>query len=570
MINNINKSNKKNSNNEDFKKVKNSFNDNNIQKLLLIIMIVVLMLFIVIPILMLFFKAFTNLVGEFVGIKNFREYFSNQSLVNALKNSMFVAFVSAAIATSLGLIYAYGITRTNIRFKSLFKTFGILPLFAPSMLYSLSLIYLFGNKGILTALGVNINLYGPVGIIISEIIFAFPQVFMVLCIGLSMTDNRIYESADVLGTKTLRRFFRITLPSIKYPLISSFFLSFIMAFTDFGAPMVLGGNYNVLATDIYKQIIGQFNMPMGAVISMVMIIPVFIFFIIDRKLNKKQGMTINSKSKSYVIKKNTLRDKFFLSSCIVIVLIIMVLVLTSVIGSFVNLWPYDLSFTLKNYKFNGLMNSGWQTYFNSLKIAICTAILGTVFTFSSAYLIEKVKKFKVLRSFAYFLSIIPMALPGLVLGLAYILFFNNKNNPFGFLYNTMWIMVIVNVVHYYSVSFVTANTSLKSLDSEYEIVAKSMKIPFYKLFARVTVPMSLDSILEIGIYFFVNSMVTVSALIFLYTPKTQTAAISILKLTENGDGGSAAAMAVLILLTNIIVRLLYEIFKRGLRGRCNR
>ncbi|WP_134942397.1 ABC transporter permease subunit, partial [Clostridioides difficile] len=195
-----------------------------------------------------------------------------------------------------------------------------------------------------------------------------------------------------------------------------------------------------------------------------------------------------------------------------------------------------------------------------------TAIFGTIFVFFSAYMIEKVDKFPKLRQTAYLLSMIPMALPGLVLGISYITFFNSASNPLNFLYGSTAILVIVNVVHFYSVCFITSNSSLKMLDKEYELVAKSINIPFYKVFFNITVPMSITSILEIVVYYFVNSMVTVSALIFLYTPQTQTASISILKLDEIGYIGPSAAMAVLVLLTNIIVRLLYEFVTKKLKN----
>ncbi|WP_237672956.1 ABC transporter permease subunit [Clostridioides difficile] len=161
---------------------------------------------------------------------------------------------------------------------------------------------------------------------------------------------------------------------------------------------------------------------------------------------------------------------------------------------------------------------------------------------------------------------IPMALPGLVLGISYITFFNSASNPLNFLYGSTAILVIVNIVHFYSVCFITSNSSLKMLDKEYELVTKSINIPFYKVFFNITVPMSITSILEIVVYYFVNSMVTVSALIFLYTPQTQTASISILKLDEIGYIGPSAAMAVLVLLTNIIVRLLYEFVTKKLKN----
>ena len=536
-----------------------------IQKFLLVFMIAVLATFILLPLVSLFSKAFTDISGQFIGLENFIKYFKNPALAVSMKNSLFISIVSSSIAVLLGFIFAYAVNRTNIKFKNFFKGIAIVPLFAPSMLYGIALVYLFGNKGIFTALGLNINLYGPVGIIICEIIFTFPQVFLLISVALSMTDYRLYEAAESLGTSEIKKFFTITVPGIKYALISAFFVAFIMAFTDFGAPKLLGGNYNVLATDIYKQVIGQFNMSMGAVVAMVMLVPVLIAFTIDKIASKKQGVTITSKSTAYKIKPNKLRDAVMFILCGTIALVILGIIATAVLGSLVKLWPYDLSLGLGHYKFEGMSGVGWSTYVNSVKISALTAIFGTVVAFFGAYLIEKINKFKILRQVAYFVSMIPLALPGLVIGLSYILFFNSKSNPLNFIYGTTAIIVISNIVHFYSVSFLTGTTALRMLDKEYEVVAKSMKIPFFKLFINVTIPMSLGAIFEIAVYLFVNSMVTVSAMIFLYVPKTQTAAVSILKLNESGTIGPAAAMAVLILLTNLAVRVTYEVVNKMVR-----
>ena len=547
-------------------KNKRRISDSTIQKYFLIFSVIVLIVFILFPLVSLLKNAFMDTSGNFIGISNFSKYVENPSLIASFKNSIFVSTVSSLISLCLAFIYSYAITRTNIKFKDFFKTMGMFPLFAPTMLYGISLIYLFGNKGIFTTMGLEVPLYGPLGIIISQILFTFPQAFLILSVALSMADYRLYEAADSLGASEFKKFFKITIPGIKYSLVSSFFVSFILAFTDFGAAKIVGGNYNVLATDIYKQVVGQFNIPMGATVSMVMLIPVLIAFTVDKIASKKQGMTITAKSMPYKIKENKFRDRVFLIACSFITLLIFILIFVSVIGSVIKLWPYDLSFTMEHYTFKGISGNGIKTYLSSLKISILTAIFGTIFVFFSAYMIEKVDKFPKLRQTAYLLSMIPMALPGLVLGISYITFFNSASNPLNFLYGSTAILVIVNVVHFYSVCFITSNSSLKMLDKEYELVAKSINIPFYKVFFNITVPMSITSILEIVVYYFVNSMVTVSALIFLYTPQTQTASISILKLDEIGYIGTSAAMAVLVLLTNIIVRLLYEFVTKKLKN----
>ena len=547
-------------------KNKRRISDSKIQKCFLVFLVIALVVFILFPLISLLKNAFMDTSGNFIGISNFSKYVENPSLIASFKNSIFVSTVSSLISLCLAFIYSYAITRTNIKFKDFFKTMGMFPLFAPTMLYGISLIYLFGNKGIFTTMGLEVPLYGPLGIIISQILFTFPQAFLILSVALSMADYRLYEAADSLGASEFKKFCKITIPGIKYSLLSSFFVSFILAFTDFGAAKVVGGNYNVLATDIYKQVVGQFNIPMGATVSMVMLIPVLIAFTLDKMASKKQGMTITAKSMPYKIKENKFRDRVFLIACSFITLLIFILIFVSVIGSVIKLWPYDLSFTMEHYTFKGISGNGIKTYLSSLKISILTAIFGTIFVFFSAYMIEKVDKFPKLRQTAYLLSMIPMALPGLVLGISYITFFNSASNPLNFLYGSTAILVIVNVVHFYSVCFITSNSSLKMLDKEYELVAKSINIPFYKVFFNITVPMSITSILEIVVYYFVNSMVTVSALIFLYTPQTQTASISILKLDEIGYIGTSAAMAVLVFLTNIIVRLLYEFVTKKLKN----
>ncbi|HBF5910103.1 TPA: putative 2-aminoethylphosphonate ABC transporter permease subunit, partial [Clostridioides difficile] len=503
-------------------KNKRRISDSAIQKCFLVFLVIALVVFILFPLISLLKNAFLDTSGSFIGISNFSKYIENPSLIASFKNSIFVSTISSLISLCLAFIYSYAITRTNIRFKNFFKTMGIFPLFAPAMLYGISLIYLFGNKGIFTIIGIEVPLYGPLGIIICQILFTFPQAFLILSVALSMADYRLYEAADSLGASEFKKFCKITIPGIKYSLVSSFFVSFILAFTDFGAAKIVGGNYNVLATDIYKQVVGQFNIPMGATVSMVMLIPVLIAFTLDKIASKKQGMTITAKSMPYKIKENKFRDRVFLIACSFITLLIFILIFVSVVGSVIKLWPYDLSFTMEHYTFKGISGNGIKTYLSSLKISTLTAIFGTIFVFFSAYIIEKVDKFPRLRQISYFLSMIPMALPGLALGISYITFFNSASNPLNFLYGSTTIMVIANIVHFYSVCFITSNSSLKMLDREYELVAKSINIPFYKVFFNVTVPMSITSILEVAVYYFVNSMVTVSALIFLYIPQTQT------------------------------------------------
>ncbi len=179
-------------------------------------------------------------------------------------------------------------------------------------------------------------------------------------------------------------------------------------------------------------------------------------------------------------------------------------------------------------------------------------------------MVEKTNGLTTARSAFQFLAMMPMAVPGMVLGLAYIFFFNNPANPLNSIYATMGILVICTVTHFYTVSHLTAVTALKQMDREFESVASSLKQPFYKLLFKVTFPVCLPATLDISIYLFVNAMTTVSAVIFLYSPDTTLASIAVLNMDDAGDVAPAAAMGMMIFYTNVAARLIHIFITRKL------
>ncbi len=548
-------------------------------RLLIVLVCIWLSAVVVFPIFQLLSKSLKDASENFVGFANFIYYFKTPALSASLKNSFFVSAMTMLISVSLGFFYAYALTRTNIPFKRFFKGLAMMPLFAPTLLNGIALVYLFGRQGLITRgffgtiPGWNIGLYGPAGIIISEVIYTFPQAMLILFVALQMTDARLYEASASLGASGVRTFFTVTLPGMKYGLISAIFVCFILAFTDFGAPKVVGGDYNILATDIYKQVIGQQNFVMGAVVSVVLLIPTVIAFIVDRIAQRRQVAMIAAKSVPLIPKPDKLKDRLFLTYCGIIAFLMIAFYATALFASLVKVWPYDLSIGLNHYQFKRMGGGGYAAFFNSIRMSVYSAICGTAITYVSAYLVEKTRGMQSLRQGAYFLSILPLALPGLVIGLAYIFFFNAPKwqimglvipNPLNFLYGTMGILVLSNVVHFYTVSFLTATTALKQLDQEFETVSESMGVPFYRTFFRVTVPVCLPAILEIGMYYFVNSMATVSAVIFLYSADIPLASVAVANMDDAGDIAPACAMSMLIVLTNVIVRILYEVLTKGI------
>lgn len=534
-----------------------------------------LVCFMVLPLCMLFSKAFQDKDGSFAGLARFAEYFQSETLIYSIGHTFYIAIVSTAISVTLAFFFAYSLSRKNVPAKGFFRYAGMIPIFAPTMLLGIALIYLFGNKGIFTALRFSVPLYGKTGIIIAESLYCFPVAVTLLSVAFSAADNRLYEAAETMGTSAVRKMFTITIPSVKYGLISAVFVTFTYSFTDFGAPSVVGGNYNVLATDVYKQVVGQQNFNMGAVVGIILLFPAVVSFAVDRIISRKQSSSISSKAVPYVIKPHRPTDIAATVFCIIIALAVLLFFAVAFFASVIKLWPYDLTFTLSNYDLTkAASGDGAQAFRNSVLISVISALLGTAITFIGAYMIETNRKFGKIRKATYFLSITPLAIPGTVIGLSFIMFFNASEfpipfaegyvltNPFHGLYGTIWIIVLANMIHFYSVPFTTATTALKRLDKEFETVSESLAVPFYKTLYRVTLPLCLPAVWEMIVYFFVNSLVTVSAVVFLYSPSAKIASVVIVNMEGAGQTAPAAAMCMLLLFINLLVRFCYECFDR--------
>lgn len=541
-----------------------------ILKGLTVVMLAFFLVFLVFPMVMVFVKVFQNTQGEFVGWANFVKYFSTAALLRSIWNSIHMSVLTTVLSVGLAFGVAYGVSRTAMPFKKGFQYIAMLPQFVPTMVHGMALVYLFGRQGLITKLGWDIGLYGERGVLMAEVLYTFPQVLMVLIVAMSGADNRLYEAASCLGAGPVRTFFRVTLPGMKYGLISAVAIAFTKSFTDFGAPQVVGGDFTVVATDVYKQVLGQQNMPMGAVVGLILTIPAVLAYVVNA-LTSSKGEAVSSKAAVFRPVKSKVRDRLFLAYSGLISLLILIMFVVIAFAAFAARWPYDFTLTLKHFDFDSvLLNSGVKAIWVSVKMSLLTAVFGGALTFLFAYLIEKSKPLPRLRSVCRFCSMLPMALPGLVIGLAYVMFFNKPSftlftltipNPFSSLYRTLAIMVLSNIIHMFSVTYVTAAAALKKLDAEYENVADSMSAPFYRLFLRVSVPLSISAILEIAMYYFVNTMVTISALVFLYTVKNEPMALAILNMDENGDYAAAAAMSLIILGINIAVRALYELYR---------
>ncbi len=516
------------------------------------------------PLYFLLSKAFEDAQGNFIGIANFAEYFSTPALFFSIYNSLTIAIISMVITISLAFWFSYALTRSCMPAKSFFKMISIVPILVPSLLPGISLVYLFGNQGMIKGLMMGTSIYGPIGIVLGEVFWTFPHAMIIIVTAMSLTDARLYEAAQALRTSKLKTFFTVTLPGAKYGLISACFVVFTLVITDFGVPKVIGGQFNMLAVDVYKQVVGQQNFEMGAVVGLVLLAPAAFAFIADRMVQRKQVAMLSARAVPFEPKPKRWFDWTMFGFCAVVGFLLLTILGVAAYASFVKFWPYDLSLTLNNYQFDLMDGGGWDSFYNSLEMAGWTALIGTAIVFSGAYLVEKSKGFEQGRSIIQLLCMVPLAVPGIVLGIAYIFFFNAVGNPLGFIYHTMIILVLCTVAHFYTVSHLTATTALKQMDAEFEAVSASLKVPFYRTFLRVTVPVCLPAILDISIYLFVNAMTTVSAVVFLYSADTALASVAMLNMDDAGDIAPAAAMGMMIFYTSATVRLIHLALTRGL------
>lgn len=518
-----------------------------------------LCVFLILPLGVLLMGSLFDEAGE-LSLVRFVEFAATPGMGRAVWNTIWVALVVTVITVPLAFLYAYAIQRACLPLRGVWRVVGLSALLGPSLVGAISFIQWFGTQGVLKSwLGDN-SVYGPIGIIISTVYASFPHALMILVVALATADARLFEAAEALSASRWRKFVTVTLPSARYGLISAALVVFSYSVSEFGIPKVIGGNFPVLAVEVYVQVVGMHNFGRGAVVALLLLLPVLVAFIVDWRIQRKQQASLTARAVPYVPRPDWRRDVPLLAYCVLISVAMLGVLGMAAYTSLVKFWPYNLELSLNHYRY-GLAEAGvLDAYLNSLKIAGLTTLLGTPFIFLVAYLLEKNRSGPAwLRPLVQGAAALPMGVPGLVLGIGYILFFNHPSNPLNGLYHTLAIMVIANVVHYYTSCHLTALTALKSIDREFESVSASLKVSQFVTLWRVTLPVCLPAVLEIARYLFINAMTTVSALVFLYSPNTLPASVSILNLDEAGELGPAAAMATLIVITCAVVSLAYSL-----------
>lgn len=471
----------------------------------------------------------------------------------ALRQSLLVSFTATVISVSLAGLLSWAVARTNIHHKTALNTLITIPMLIPSISHGMGLIILLGANGWLSrVLGLTSGIYGFLGIVIGSVMYSFPVAYLMLYDVLRYEDGTPYEAAEVMGFTTRDKFFSITLPYLRKPLISVIFATFTMIITDYGVPLMVGGKYMTLPIMMYQDVIGMLDFGKGSVIGMILLIPALIACILDMaNRDKGNGAFVG---KPYRIKENKRRDR--IARIIVVLTVILVFLPIgsfSVLG-FMKKYPIDMSFSLTNAA--QAVNMGALRYLkNSLIIALTVSFLGTALALFNAYLTARNKT--KLSYVLHLMSITSLAIPGIVLGLSYVMLF--KTTP---IYGTFAMLFLVNSMHFFASPYLMAYNTFGKINENLEDVGATMGISRWGILKDVLLPQSTSTILEMMSYFFVNCMMTISAVSFLANVGNKPIALMITQFEGQMQLECAAFVSLTILVVNVVMKYAVFIAKR--------
>lgn len=489
---------------------------------------------------------------SYMDLDSVRRVINSPVFGDAVIHSITSAVLGTVITVAIAFLLALCIERTTIRFKGIIGIIFVLPMLLPSISHGMGLVILLGNNGILTKfLNLNSNIYGLTGIIVGSVLYAFPVAYLMIVDVLRYEDGSAYEAARVLGIPKFRQFTAIMLPFLRKPLISVVFSIFTLIITDYGVPLMVGGKYTTIATVMYQEVIGQLDFGKGAVYGTILLIPAVVAFVIDL-MNKDKG---NSgyvtkpcqKSDNKVVKLGS-----YLYCGLVCVLTLLPLV-SFVLLAFTTDYPNNLSFTLNNM-FQAFRLRAGEYYLNSVLIALCTAVVGVAIAFMTAYLSARMKS--KLSRFLHLSSMTSAAIPGIVLGLSYVLVFNRTP-----IYGTIIILVLVNIIHFIASPYLMIYNSMSKINENLEDVAHTMGIKRALLIRDVLIPQCKETLMEMFSYFFVNCMMTISAVSFLANTSNKPVALMINQFEAQMQLECAAVVSLMILLTNLVIKGIVHVLK---------
>lgn len=470
---------------------------------------------------------------------------STRKFSKALLQSLAVSFTATVISVCLAGLLSWAVARTNIKHKTFLNTLLTVPMLIPSISHGMGLIIILGSNGWMSRLiGLKAGIYGFWGIVIGSVMYSFPVAYLMLYDVLRYEDGTPYEAADVMGLSVKDKFLSITLPYLRKPLISVIFATFTMIITDYGVPLMVGGKYMTLPVMMYQDVIGMLDFGKGSVIGMILLVPALIACILDMaNRDRGNGAFVG---KAYGIRKSITRDRIARGICLLIVICIFLPIGSFAMLGFVNKYPIDMTMSFKNI--DQAVHMGALKYLgNSLIIAVVVSVLGTILAVMNAYMTAR-NKTKI-SYVLHLMSITSLAIPGLVLGLSYVMFF--KTTP---IYGTFAILFLVNSMHFFSSPYLMAYNTFGKINENLENVGSTMGISRWKVIRDVLLPQSTGTIMEMMSYFFVNCMMTISAVSFLANVNNKPIALMITQFEGQMQLECAAFVSLVILVVNVAMK----------------
>ncbi|MDR0269470.1 ABC transporter permease subunit [Paenibacillus sp.] len=525
-------------------------------RLVFILLLLLFAGFLFLPLIVLLIRSFETDQG--FSFSNYAAVWNGQDIIGAAWNSIKVSVAAAVIATVLGFILAYSIHCTKIfrPIKGVLKTAIILPMLLPTITYGFAIMYSFGNQGLITKFfGRNLfEIYGFNGLLTGYVIYTLPPAFLLIHNAFGYVDKKFIIVSRLMGDGTARSFANTILRPLAGALGGAFVLSFILSFTDFGIPASVGGTYPVIAAQLYQVMLGSIpDFNQGAVIAVLMLVPaVFGIWLLHylEKLNFHYD-----KITGIELPRHRIRDVAFGIISSVIVLGLLSIFAVMFIAPFMNSYPYDLRFTFKHV--SDVFTSGDLTgvYKNSLWVALLTSLFGTLIAYGSALLNVRTKLKA--RGTTDIVSMITNTVPGMVLGISYLLLFNDSS-----LKGTFFIIVLCNIVHLFTTPYLMAKNSLSKMNPSWETTGELLGDNWFKTVYRVVLPNSVSTVLEMFSYYFINSMVTISGIIFLVSAQTSVVASKIKELQHFAKFNEIFVLSLLIFCTNLVVKVACDLMQR--------
>lgn len=506
--------------------------------------------FLAVPIIRLLGESFVLDTGW--GMENYTSVLTGKGFAEAFGNSIVISLTSAVISTVLAFFLAYSIQYTNLgaKYKKLICLLAVLPMLLPTITYGFAIIYSFGKQGLLTKLiGTQLfDIYGFGGLLFGYVIYTLPISFLLILNTMGYIDKKFMVVSRVMGDNSITTFFQTVFRPLLGTLAASIVQCFFLCFTDYGIPASVGGKYEVVATVLYNEMLGSIpDFQQGAVVAMLMLVPSIISIVLLRYL-ERYNIRYN-KISAIELQKNSLRDWFCGIVSGIILLILVSIFLVIFVVPFVEEWPYQTSFTLEHLQAVLNDNSLTMVYRNSIFVAVLTAVLGLLITYGAALVTARSNMKHRWKGIINSIALITNTIPGMVIGIAYMLIFSGTP-----LQNTFWLMILCNVVHFFSTPYLMMKNSLEKLNSSWETTASLMGDTWMKTIVRIVTPNMKSTILEVFSYYFVNAMVTVSAVIFIAGARTMVLTTKIKELQYYTKFNEVFVLSLFILGTNLIVK----------------